>query len=312
MFGGAVILLFLMFVAVVAVALVVALALARRARPDSTLTSEVATARRHATTTSGLALTAMLGTPVLLVMLLGVSTVLGMRWGLSFGPGFRLMACLPLLGVLLGVVVLLLGELTWPRPTGASRTALLHDRSVRSLLTRGWPLWAAVTTALTAVCLVLAGLAGDDSGGSITHTRPDGASTAGPFPGWTYALPQLVVLGACVLVALGTLRAVARRSAVVTADLETDQLLRRASVARVCRALVAGCLVTLGPDLAVGGSAVRNAFASDATVAATLGDAAVLVGLVLLVVGLAVLAIPVPRLPALPGYAVPPSPSVSA
>jgi hypothetical protein len=309
-FGGAVILVFLLLVLVVVGALAVGLAFALRARSDSTLGSELASARRHATTTSGLALTAMLGTPLLLVILLGVSAVLGMRWGLSFGPAFRLMSCLPLLGALLGILVLLLGELTWPRPTGASRTALLHDRSVRSLLTRGWPLWGTAATALTALTLLLAGWAGDDSGATVTHTRRDGAASAGPFPGWSYVGPQLVVLAVCLAAAMGTVLAVARRSAVVTADVETDSLLRRASVARVARALIAGCLVTVGPDLVFGGSAVHRAFGTGAVASA--GTAGMLIGVLAVVVGFAALAVPVPRLPALPSYTAPSSPHVSA
>ena len=97
--------------------------------------------------------------------------------------------------------------------------------------------------------LVAAGLLADGSGDTVTRTRADGGASAGPFPGWAYGLPQLVTLAVCVLLCALTVRAAARRAAVVTADLETDLVLRRASAARGPAALVAGALLTLGPDL---------------------------------------------------------------
>ncbi len=109
------------------------------------------------------------------------------------------------------------------------RTALLHDRTARSVMGRGWPLWASLTGVVTLLALVGAGLAGDPSGRSVTHTWPDGSSTAGPFPGWTFAGPQAVALALCLALAALVLRAASRRSAVVTADLDTDPALRRAA-----------------------------------------------------------------------------------
>ena len=311
MFAGGV--LGLLLVAVLAVLLLgVALlvVLVTSSRPDALMSSELAAARRHAVTTSGVSLTLLLATPVVLLVGLGATTaVVGLS---SVAPTFRLVACAPLLGALLALLALLLGEATWPRPTGTSRTALLHDRSARALLTRGWPLWAGVTVLVATVLLVGAGLLGDESGGSVTHVRPDGSDTAGPFPGWTYAGPQLAALVACVLVAAAIVRAAARRSAVVTADVETDMLLRRASVARACRALVVATLMTLGPDLLVGGLALRNAFAG--TGWQTVGAVAALAGPLLGLLGLAALLVPVPRLTATPRYGAPsaPPPSVTA
>jgi hypothetical protein len=307
MFAGGI--LGLLLVAVLAMLLLGAallVVLVTSSRPDALMSSELAAARRHAVTTSGVSLTLLLATPVVLLFGLGATTAVVGRS--SVAPTFRLIACAPLLGALLALVALLLGEATWPRPTGTSRTALLHDRSARALLTRGWPLWGGVTVLVATVLLVDAGLLGDGSGGSVTHVRPDGSDTAGPFPGWTYAGPQLAALAACVLVAAAVVRAAARRSAVVTADVETDMLLRRASVARVCRALVAATLMTFGPDLLIGGLALRNAFAGTGwqTVATLAGP---LLGLL----GLAALLVPVPRLTATPRYGAPSAPpSVTA
>jgi hypothetical protein len=305
MFAGGILgllLLVVLFVLLLGMALVVVLMTS--SRPEALMSSELAAARRHAVTTSGLSLTLLLAAPVVLVVGMAATTAVG---GLSsVVPTISTVACAPLLGALLALLALLLGEATWPRPTGTSRTALLHDRSVRALLGRGWPSWGGVTVLVTAALLVGAGLLGDASGGSVTHVRADGTDTAGPFPGWTYAGPQLVALAVCVLVAAATVRSAARRSAVVTADVETDMLLRRASVARVSRALVAATLMTLGPDLLLGGMAVRNAFAG--TGWQTVGSVAALAGPLLGLLGLVALLVPVPRLTATPLYGAPVTP----
>ena len=104
------------------------------------------------------------------------------------------------------------------------------------------------------------------------------------------------------------LRAVLRRSAVVTADADTDRLLRRASVARACRALAAGSLVTLGADLFVAGAAAARAFDDGGWhgVAVSLMAA----GPFLVLAGLVALVLPVPRLPATPVYTAATSTSV--
>jgi hypothetical protein len=267
----------------------------------------VAGARRHAVTTSAVSALLMLGAPLLLVLCFGVTVVTGLA-GLPLLTSARVLAVAPLVGVLAGLCALLVGELTWPRPTGTSRTALLQDRSLRTLLQGAWVRAAAATTVLTAAALVVGGLVADGSGQAIRHQRVDGAETAGPFPGWVYAGPQLTVLLLCGLVAALTLRAVLRRSAVVTADADTDGLLRRASVGRVCRALTAGALVTLGPDLFLGGAAAARAFDDGGwhTVAVALMATAPF----LVLAGLVVLVLPVPRLPAVSAYPVPPAPSV--
>ena len=300
-------LLVLFLVPVVLLAVVVGVVLAATSRSTSTLTSEVATARRHAVTTSAVAALLLLGSPVLLALFFGATMVVDLG-GLSFLTSTRFLAVAPLVGALAGLGALLVGELTWPRPTGSSRTALLQDRSLRSLLQGAWVRSAAVTTLLTAAALVAGGVLADGSGAAIRHQRPDGADTAGPFPGWVYAGPQLTVLVLCVLVGALTLRAVLRRSAVVTADADTDRLLRRASVGRACRAITAGALVTLGPDLFFGGAATARAFDDGGwhTLAVVLMATAPF----LVLAGLVVLVLPVPRLPAT-GYPVaPPTTSV--
>lgn len=301
-----VLLLLMLPLGVAVVAVVVVAVLASSSRPEAAMSAELAAARRHAVTTSGLSLALLLATPVLLLVAVTAATAVDV----GVGPSFRLLACAPLLGALLALLVLLVGELTWPRPTGSSRTALLQDRSVRSLLGRGWPLWGSVTVALTVLLLVVAGLVGDDGGATVSQVRPDGTSTAGPFPGWSYGAPQLGMLTACVALAVATVRATAHRSAVVGADTGSDQQLRRASVARVFRALVAATLVTVGPDLVVGGGAVANAYSAGPW--HLVGTVATLTGLLAVLLAFAALVIPVPRLSATPRYAVAPDSSVPA
>ncbi len=308
MYVGALALLVLGLGALVVVGLVVGVVVAVSARPDAMLTSEVATARRHAVVTSGLSLLLLLATPVLLVVVVYAGVVTGFTGGPSVPAVVQVLACAPLIGTLLGLLVLLLGELTWPRPTGVSRTALLQDRSARSLLTGAWPWCAGSCVAVTAALLVLGGVVGD--GMTITRVHAGSVADAGPFPGWHLVGSQLVVLGLCVAAAVLAVLAVARRSAVVTADPETDRLLRRASVARVARAVTFGALVTLGPDLLVGGSAAHSVYPSGPWHVVAL--VAVWTGLACSLAGLAVLAVPVPRLPPVRAYAAPPTWQVPA
>ena len=303
MFAGAAVLLLLFFlVPLLVVALVVGVVLATSSRPDASLGSEVATARRHAVTTGAVSMLVAVATPFVVLAAFGASYVLGSPLGLPFRP----VAAAPLTGAFLGLVVLLVGELTWPRPTGASRTALLQDRSVRHLLDSGWVRLTAAGAGVAVVGLVLGGLVGD--GQTITRVRADGSDSAGPFPGWAFAAPQLVLLVLCGVLAVLCVRAASRRSAVVRADSETDDLLRRASVARAGRLVLSSALVTLGSDLFFGGLAAQHAYDTGAwhTVAACAG----LVGPLVTLLGLVALVLPAPRLPAV--HPVGPAPTSAA
>lgn len=286
------VLLFLGVLPVLLVGLVVGVVLVASRAPEISLTSEVASARRHASTTAVLSTLALVALPVVVVFLVAGLIVLGFT-GLPFGLAVTAVDCLPLIGALAALLVLLIGELTWPRPTGTSRTAVLHDRSARMVLGGAWPRTTVVVSALAVAGLVAGGVVGDESGGSVTHQWSGRASTASPFPGWTYAGPQLVALGLCLVLAALAGRATVRRSAVVTADPDTDLLLRRASLARVCRVLVAGGLVTLGADLFVGAAAITHVYAEGT--AHQVGAVLMLLGPVLLVAGLICLLVPVPR-----------------
>jgi hypothetical protein len=123
---------------------------------------------------------------------------------------------------------------------------------------------------------------------------------AGPFPGWAYGVPQLVVLAVVLGLLLLVLRAATQRATVVTADLETDQLLRRASAARAYRTATFGILATTGADLFFGAAAAHNIHEGAAGVVAfgTMG-----LGLCALFAALVVVLVPAPRLPRAPAPA---------
>jgi len=284
-------LLLLPLLLVVPLGLVVVVLVAASARPDHTLSRELVSARRHGVTTS-----------VVAVLLQGLALALT-----PFSPGIddaRVAAVLPLTGSAMALVALLVGELTWPRPRGATRTALIHDRSVAMLLRGRWATTALVAGGLLLGTLLVGGWLGQSSSSDAAIARSvvqaDGSITEtahGPFPGWAYGAPQLVAGAAVAALLLLVLRAATNRATVVTADLDTDLLLRRASAARAFRAAAFGALVTAGADLVVGGGAARN-------VASGLGDAAalsaVLLGVGCIVAALVVVLVPAHRLPRTP------------
>ena len=255
-------------------------------RPSATLTTEVATARRHAVTTSALSVV------VALVSLAPVGAVLaGALPDVHVG-----VACIPLAVTAVALVVLLVGELTWPRPSGSSRVALLHDRSVRGLLRGAWPVSAAVASGLLAVTLLVTGSVAYD-GRAVRHVRPDGADTASPFPGWTYGVAQLAHprpscwwwrCSPC-----GPPPTAPPSSPPTPRPTTCCAGPRSPGCAGPC---VAGTAVTLGADLAVAGSAVRSAF--DTGTVHVLGQVLVVAGPTVALLGLVTLAVPVPRLPA--------------
>ncbi|MGZ8741295.1 MAG: hypothetical protein ACXWXO_00070 [Nocardioides sp.] len=286
MFSGFLILIPLLLIVSAALAVIVGLAVS--ARPDHTLSRELVSARRHGVTTALVA-----------VALQGLGLALAPA---SFSP--NLPAVMPLVGSALALLALLVGELTWPRPRGTTRTAVIRDRSVGSLLRGGWARTAGVAAALLVFTLVVGGLLGNSSSSdaaiATVDVQPDGSMVeraSGPFPGWAYGVPQLVVLVAVVGLLLLALRATTDRATVVTADLETDHLLRRASAARAFRTATFGILVTAGADLFFGGSAARNVHDGVAGVVA-LG--VMLLGLGCLLAALVIVLVPAPRLPRTP------------
>jgi hypothetical protein len=281
---GVVALLPFLLVLVLALAVAAGVAFVRREPPSRETT--VAAARRHAAGTSALGLALGLTAAV-------ASVGIGLRT-LS-GAGSLGLAALsaPLAFGIAHTVVLLLGELTWPRPAGEIRRARLVRRGPWDAAPR-WLRRVAAAASLTAVLtVVLGGLAADPDGRSVSAgPASELVASASPFPGWTYGGPAaagLLLLGAITLAAL---TAVANRPAVVTDDDRAEDALRRASAHRVLRGATTAALVTTGGLLLTGGHAVWRVgaaagpglLAATGVLAASAGLIAVLGGLVVAVV----------------------------
>src|SRR4051794_15699022 len=287
----------LLLVVVLAVAvagIVVLVAVAAAPLPTSALPAPTRAARRHAVLGGTLAVVlagaAMLGTVV-------TSRTADTGWAA---------AALVLAPAVAGAVhsmVLLITELTWPRPEGTVRSAAVVRRGVRDIAPRALTATLAVLTAALVAGVLTAGLVADDSEPlSISRRSEAGSSSASPFPDWWVGLPALagvaVVLG---LTALVLQRAVTR-PAVAGADLVTDRALRRASAHRALRGAVAAAALTLGPLLSVGTLVARNVAAP--ALGPVLVGVAVL-GLLVIVTGLVALCLPAPAVPAAGAYDAP-------
>lgn len=278
----------------VPVALAILVAVSATARPGHTLSHELATARRHGVVTA-----------VVAVLL----QIVGLLLAPVFARDPQLAAVLPLVGSAAALMALLVGELTWPRPQGMVRTALVRERTTSSLLRGSWPTAAAIAVGTFVVSVVVAGQLGRSGSGRSIGTvdyGPEGAMVeraAGPFPGWDYGIPQLVALAVVVGLLLLVLRAATHRAAVVTADASTDDLLRRASAARAYRTVIFGALVTTAADVVVGAAAARNIYSG---VGDTVAAVVLLLGVLCGMAALAAALVPAPRLPAATPVAGPP------
>lgn len=260
------------------------------ARPDHTLASEVASARRHGLVVGVLAGIAFLGANALLLVLASRPydgfPRLTPLWLGSF----------PLIGALAALAVLALGELTWPRPRGLQRQVNLNPRSLRDLVPRSWGRVLVGLVTLTLVVIASGWWAADPSGHALS--RSDSSthrSTVSPFPGADYGAPQLVALGVALLVLYGVLRLVVLRPAVVRSEVATDNRLRAASAVRAIRVVVSALALTTGGNLFVGGSAGLRLYGPGWQ--QNLSAAAMLLGAVLGVLGLVLVLTPAPRLP---------------
>ena len=219
------------------------------------------------------------------------------------------------------VVVLLAGELSWPRPDGAVRRARLHRRGALENATR-WHLAAGAAGLVLAAVTIGVGAVTADDGQDFLMTGAGGRiqSWGGPFAGWYYGAPAALGLAALAVTALVTLWVVAQRSAVATDDETAETALRRASAHRVLRVTDAVVLFVTGGLAHVSGNAVHSAAASlidsaaanglavddSPRVLSALGQVVGPAGLVLALAGLVVLVVPPPAVPvARPGAPVP-------
>ena len=285
----AAVLLLLPAVVFAAVGVVVLVLLAITARPDHTLPSEVASARRHGLATSVLAQVAFVATIALL-------TLFSMRPSDGYvRPTPVWLGVLPLIGALAAIAVLALGELTWPRPRGLQRQVNLNPRSTRDLVPGTWGSILVALCTLTVAVIGFGWWAAHPDGHSLTRTVSDlQRSTVSPFPGADYGLPQLVALGVALLMLYGVLRLVVLRPAVVRSDVATDNRLRAASAVRAIRVVVSALALTAAGDLFFGGTAGLRLY--DPGWQQNLSAAAMLLGAGLALAGILLVLAPAPRL----------------
>jgi hypothetical protein len=272
---------------VLALVVVVGLAVSVGRRPGPSREATVAAARRHALIVSVTAV-------VIGLFVVGWLLVAAADPGHGFpGSMSDAAAFAPLAFALAHTVVLALGELTWPRPTGSMRRARLVRRRLGDVAPRRLLRLTLALTGLFVVLLVVGALLSNPDGRSISHTRGPETSTHGPWPGPHYGTTlavELVLLALAVVIAL---RLVVDRPAVATDDERIETALRRASAHRVLRAPAAALLILCGAfaGLTVGGLAGIGLLPMLAgTVAALLGSVVELAGLV-------VLCLPAPRVP---------------
>src|SRR4051794_29776465 len=174
----------LLLVVVLAVAvagIVVLVAVAAAPLPTSALPAPTRAARRHAVLGGTLAVVlagaAMLGTVV-------TSRTADTGWAA---------AALVLAPAVAGAVhsmVLLITELTWPRPEGTVRSAAVVRRGVRDIAPRALTATLAVLTAALVAAVLTAGpVAGDSPPQSIHPPSQAGFRTASPLPDRAGLLP---------------------------------------------------------------------------------------------------------------------------
>ncbi|WP_129336936.1 hypothetical protein [Cellulomonas endophytica] len=172
-------------------------------------------------------------------------------------PGVAL-AVAPAAAGLALLAVHAVGELTWPRPAGEVRRAVLVPRGVADVAPAGLRRWTGGLAAATVVVAVVGSLVAADDGRSLERHGATWSAGSGPFPGAPYAVP--VAVGALLVLAAveAVLLLVARRPAVPGTDVPTDLGLRRLSARRVLGGAQLALGLALAGTLAVAGSALRG------------------------------------------------------
>src|SRR4051794_41685500 len=111
------------------------------------------------------------------------TAVCALRLPLNTQARAALLVLAPSVAGAVHAAMLLVTELTWPRPEGALRSAVVARRAVRDIRPRALSAVLAGLTAALAAGVVTAGLLADDDGLSITRRTATHAETASPFPG---------------------------------------------------------------------------------------------------------------------------------
>lgn len=249
-------------------------------------------ARRHAGVVSALAWGIALTAPPLVLAPTALQVMRATRAS-SLTVGV-LTGLAPASAGLLFLGVHLIGELSWPRPTGTLRRAALIRRTLGDIVPRRLGAVTLTWAALLTITLVSCGIVATD-GRSVTRTWPGGSSTASPFPGWFYGLPLLL---ATLVILVGTravLRLIAARPAVMDTQPAWDLSLRRLSAHRVLRGVQLVIGATTSGVLAVTSSAVisigRSGGTDPATASGPLAAVGVALGVLAALVGVASIAI---------------------
>ncbi len=222
-----------------------------------TRSQAAARANRHAT------LSSLVGVGMLVLVLAGL--VAGFLLGVPFMVGNgRLLALVPAAAGLCLLGAQALGQVTWPRPTGAVREAELTRRVVADVAPRPSRtllfVWAGAAVAL----LVMFGLVADTPRAMIL-TVGGHAEPIGPYPGWYYGVPLIIAVVGLVAATELVLRLIMLRPAVMGVSAEWDLHLRRRSAGHVTRGMQLVLATTTSGILLVAGWAHlalgRNAYA---------------------------------------------------
>lgn len=228
-------------------AVVVGVVVLARRVPSHELAVPVVRARRRGTVLSALAI----------VLAVGL-VVLGTSLPQTSLRRTQLIAVVPLLAAAAHAGVLLVGELSWPRPAQRVRSARLAVRSVRQDAPRGMVTLLLVACALLWTVCAVGTATADDTGRGLEVTHDGLTSGAGPFPGAFYAGPVAVAGVLAVVLTWAVLLRVPRRPAVAGADAETDGTLRRAAAHRALRTTTSALLGTTAALVFFGGMAAHG------------------------------------------------------
>ena len=171
------------------------------------------------------------------VVLFGASVaIFGIVGGGFFSSADRIGAMLfvlPPTALFLGVMMV--GEIAWPRPTGALRTASLTPRTIRDVSPRRLRIFLFASLGALALITGAGALTASEDGTGFDREGPLWGSSHSGYPGPTYAV--VTVLTACLII-VGTyvvLGLVARRPAVPRVAETFDNAIRRRSATRILR-----------------------------------------------------------------------------
>lgn len=167
----------------------------------------------------------------------------------------------PIMAGLVFVDVAALGEAFWPKPKGVSRGAYLTRRPplINGATVPVWSMgtWALLLTGFLIFTGFSATRSGESAGRSLPHHVGEGSS--GPFPGWPYGVPILILGLVLILFVLLILHQIARRPAVFGTSPSEDLYLRRMSATYLTKGAQLAFAVTLAGLLFFAGSAATNA-----------------------------------------------------